>query len=488
MALARRSAAKLAEAISGRDGADGVRWVLQGPPLRQVVRRELRHALTEPELLGICRLRRARFRPGSRLSAWYDVGLRSGSASVPSSESRQVAVTWTARRGDGARRAENATAAIATAAVDAGLAGPFRSLAAEVPGLGLRLLVWPVDPSHPQLIRVADPRHVREMLAAVAAIASSPSALRPSGYAVRAVRYRPGQRHVLRYDPVGSADGGADGPALFAKLYRAGGAARAFEVAEWIAARMRFDHRGVTAVQPVAWVPDDDVVLYAELAGEPLTRRLGEPDAALARHLELAGAALRDLHGIAPPGDTAGLTAFDLGAELRSLAGAAGRLGAVLPGAGAGLASLLDRATAVHERLPPEAPVLAHGDYKADHLWVAPGGRCLTVIDFDSCYLAEPAVDLGKFLADLQWWYAGRTAHTLAWARQRFLDGYAGAGEPSARHVPSARLRRARLYEALALGRITSHRVRIFDRAWADHTEALIARAAEILTELECVR
>lgn len=485
MAVARRSAVKLAEALSGRAGADGVRWVVQGAPLRQVVRRELRHALTEPELLGTCRLRRARFRAGSRLRAWYEVGLRSGSASARASQSRQVAVTWTARRGDGARRAEGATAAMAAAAVDAGLAAPFRSLEAEVPTLGLRLLVWPLDPSHPQLIRVADPRHVPEMLAAAAPTASGPPALRPSsGYAVQAVRYRPGQRHVLRYAPLGGA-GGGDGPALFAKLYRDGGAARAFEIGEWIAARMRFDHRGVTAVRPLAWVPDDDVVLYAELGGEPLTRRLGEPDAALARHLGRAGAALRHLHGIAPPAHAAGMPAFDLGAELRSLEGAAGRLGAVLPSAGAGLAALLDRAAAVHERLPRETPALAHGDYKADHVWVAPGGRGLTVIDFDSCCLAEPAVDLGNFLADLQWWYASRTEHTLAWARQRFLDGYAAAGEPSARDLPTARLRRARLYEALALGRITSHRGRVFDRAWVDRTEALIACAAEILTELE---
>ena len=27
------------------------------------------------------------------------------------------------------------------------------------------------------------------------------------------------------------------------------------------------------------------------------------------------------------------------------------------------------------------------------------------MIDFDTCSLSDPAADIGKFLADLQWWY-----------------------------------------------------------------------------------
>ena len=65
--------------------------------------------------------------------------------------------------------------------------------------------------------------------------------------------------------------------------------------------------------------------------------------------------------------------------------------------------ALLDRARELHERLPQEPPTFTHGDFKSDHVWVAPGGPKL--IDFDSCRLGDPALDLGKFLADLQMWF-----------------------------------------------------------------------------------
>jgi hypothetical protein len=451
------NAAKLAEALSGRAGADGLRWVLQGAPLRRVLRQELRRLLTEPGLLGACRLQRAKFRPGHKLSAYYEVGLRSQSAS------RQVAVTWTVAAGEEARRDDGPTAAMEAAALGAGLATPFQGLEGELPALGMRLLVWPLDPSHPQLLRMSDPRHVHEMLA---------ERLRPApGYGVRAVRYRPGQRHVLRYDPLG------DGRALFAKLYLDGEAARAFGVAEWIAARLPRSDDGLSAARPIAHLPEQDVVLYGEAVGEPLTRRLGEPSATLGRCLALAGAALRRLHDTPSPTGELQPPTYDLRRELRSTSRAARRLGPMLPTVGGRLAALIERACVLDERLPREAPALAHGDYKADHLWIAPRGSGVTLIDFDSCSLSEPARDLGNFLADLQWWYAQRGAQALAWAQQRFLEGYAAAGDP-----PSERLRRARLYEAVALSRITAHRVRVFDRDWASRTEALTARAAEILT------
>src|SRR3989442_15662650 len=88
----------------------------------------------------------------------------------------------------------------------------FRSqLTAELPEWGMHVKVSPLDAQFPQLVRLLDPRHVRDMLAA--AYPASGVALdqpRPDGYAVTSIRYRPGNRHVLRYDPLHAANGGAD--------------------------------------------------------------------------------------------------------------------------------------------------------------------------------------------------------------------------------------------------------------------------------------
>ena len=54
--------------------------------------------------------------------------------------------------------------------------------------------------------------------------------------------------------------------------------------------------------------------------------------------------------------------------------------------------------------LPQEEPGFTHSDFKADHVLVTPQG--LALIDFDTCSLADPALDVGKFLADLDYWFA----------------------------------------------------------------------------------
>ena len=99
------------------------------------------------------------------------------------------------------------------------------------------------------------------------------------------------------------------------------------------------------------------------------------------------------------------------------------------------------------------------------------------MIDFDTCALADPALDVGKFLADLQWWYAAYGRPGLEAAQESFLNGY--ASDPS-----SARLLRARIYEALVLVKMTAHRVRLFDDNWAGRTGGLIDRADAVLRVL----
>ena len=96
----------------------------------------------------------------------------------------------------------------------------------------------------------------------------------------------------------------------------------------------------------------------------------------------------------------------------------------------------------MHERLSQEPPTFAHRDFKSEHVWVTPGG--LTLIDFDGSRLADPALDVGTFLADLRWWHETYNLPGLVQAQERFLAGYIPG-------TPKERLLRARLYEVIKL-------------------------------------
>src|SRR5439155_433482 len=98
------------------------------------------------------------------------------------------------------------------------------------------------------------------------------------------------------------------------------------------------------------------------------------------------------------------VAAEDFAAEVEGVARASEHICALLPRTGAVITETLERARAVHDRLPREAPTFTHGDFKADHVWVSRDG--LTLLDFGSCGIGDPARDVGKFLADLRWWSA----------------------------------------------------------------------------------
>src|SRR5205823_2030705 len=153
---------------------------------------------------------------GRRLNARYDLDL--GAAGR-----RPVAVTWEDPPSAPDWPAADAMEAQAAAA---GLAAPFLRLRSAVPELGLRVLVAPLDPAFRQLLRLSDPAQVPGLLAAAGA--GAVGAGRP--WSVAAVRYRPGQRHVLRWQQDGARD-----RAVFAKLYRRGGSAQAFRLASRVA-------------------------------------------------------------------------------------------------------------------------------------------------------------------------------------------------------------------------------------------------------------
>jgi len=246
---------------------------------------------------------------------------------------------------------------------------------------------------------------------------------------------------------------------------------RAPSAADWLA-----EHgEGVTAGRPLAYVAEDAVVLYPRVVGAPLSERLQRPGAGVAECLERAGAALHALHHL-PPAVAGPLKLHDFAAEVSEIAReASDHIPALLPSVGPAIEGLLARAGELHERLSPEPPTFTHGDFKSEHIWAAPGG--FTFIDFDGCRLADPAYDVGKFLADLQLWFTAYDQEGLEQVQEQFLAGYAP-------RAPQERLLRARLYEAVQLVKI-ARRVPLFDRDWAALTKQVIRRAQAVMNDLE---
>ncbi|HXQ36423.1 MAG TPA: aminoglycoside phosphotransferase family protein, partial [Anaerolineales bacterium] len=138
---------------------------------------------------------------------------------------------------------------------------------------------------------------------------------------------------------------------------------------------------------------------------------------------------------------------------------------------------IVDKAQTRYSNLPQEEPTFTHADFKSDHLLTTPQG--LTLIDFDTCTLTDPALDLGKFLADLEWWFTLKGISRVEEAQAELLKGYLGEGKPN--QSINERLVRANLFYVLILTKIVVRRVPIFRKEWASMTERMIERAAKVL-------
>jgi len=464
----RKRTVNVADALSWCAKLEGIRWLLRGGPPRRALRRALSALLPATEMLGPCRLRYARVGPGRKLTGYYDALIHI--EGTEGYRARPVAVTW---RSDGDADPEHGTAELAeiqAAAARHGVAAPFRQLGADVPAWGMHLQVFPLDARIPQLVRLSDPRYVRDVVAgAYAARAAAVDQALSRGYDVTSIRYRPGKRHVLRYDSLDTTER----ETIFAKVYHSEKGGQVFRVATQVADWLAQGGDLMTTVRPLAYVAEDAVVLYPRVSGAPFYERLLRPDRGVARWLRRAGAALRALHHL-PPAAAGPLRILDFAAEIREIERETAHVPALLPPVGATIRALLDRAQELHARLPQEPPTFTHRDFKCEHLLVAP--RSLTLIDFDRCAFADPAFDLGKLLADLHWWFTAYDQEGLEEAQAQFLGGYVPDKE---------RLVRARLYEAVELAHMTVLRARLFERHAAGRIEGLIGRAQTVVGRLQ---
>ena len=456
------------EILSGKAGLAGIQSLINGQSSRRLLRMEAQGMLQPDFRAGPFHLTRVKFKPDRKLLAYFTFPVLSHVSET--GHLVHLAVTWQKTLEGNDHR--EAWPQLQEEASRSGLMPVQCELWRDIPDRGMRLQVWPFDPEFPQLVRLGHPSYVAQMLTSLG-IARNLKELP----VVTPIRYRPGERHVLRYD-IDTADR-APGPRqrLYAKLYsNVQDAAKAFGIANRVVDWLGEHKLGLQGVRPEAMGHEEGVIFYPHAPGIPLSRQLHRSRRWLAAQLQIIGRALATMHN-GPETLQADLRQNTLTNEVKVVKRASEHIQVLLPDTYNKIIEIVDKIQDRYMALPQEKPTFTHSDFKSDHLLTTPQG--LTLIDFDTCTLTDPALDLGKFLADLEWWFTLRGLSGVEDAQTELLNGYLGEGEPEQKIYE--RLARAKLFHALILVKIVVRRVPLYKKQWGDQTQSMIKRAAGVL-------
>ncbi len=456
------------EIFSGNAGPVGLQWALNGAFSRRLLRGEVQKMLRSGYRAGPFHLTRAKFKPGRKLLAYFTFPALDSQGRT--NHPLHLAVAWENNL-DGDARLDS-WSQLEEEANRSGLMPVEYGLWRDLPERGMRLQLWPFDPEFPQLIRLGTPSYVAEMFAALG-ISGDLQQLP----IVSPIRYRPGERHVLRYE-IHSTDIGTNGRRwLYAKLYSATqDTARALGVANRVVDWLNTEPQSLHGVRPVALSQEDRVIFYPHVDGIPLSHELHRAGRWLGAQLQTIGRGLALLHR-GPETLQSDLRQNTFSNEAKVVKRASEHIQVLLPETYNKILKILDQAQERYFVLPQEKPTFTHADFKSDHLLVTPQG--LTLIDFDTCTLTDPALDLGKFLADLEWWFMLKGISGIEEAQAELLKGYVGDRERD--QQVDERLRRARFFHVLILVKIVARRVPLYDKEWSAITARMIERAAHLL-------
>ena len=457
-----------ADILSGKAGLAGIHWALNGQSSHRLLRNEVQRMLREGYRAGPFHLTRAKFKPGRKLLAYFNFPVFN--VANKASHSVHLAVTWQNMLEDGNHA--NIRQQLQEEAERSGLMPVQRELYRDLPEQGIRLQIWPFDLKFPQLVRLGNPSHVGNLLAFLGIVHDLKQLP-----VIAPIRYRPKERHVLRYEIYLPETTPGRGQRLYAKLYsNEEDTARAFGIANRVVDWLDSNNQGLQGNRPEAMSQEDRVIFYPHAPGIPLSHQLNHSQGWLAAQLKIIGRALASMHN-GPEALQAGLKENTLTNEARVVRRASEHIQVLIPETHDKILKIVDGVEAHYSRLPQEKPTFTHSDFKADHLLSTPQG--LTLIDFDTCKLTDPALDIGKFLADLEWWFTSTRISGLKEAQTELLNGYLGEGEHD--QFIYERLARARLFHVLILIKIVIRRVPIYKKDWAAMTDRMIDQAAEVL-------
>ena len=322
---------------------------------------------------------------GDRCGLQYPLRVR-----TPQGGLRELLVAGEMHRTPGAA-AWAAHRALALAARHPSPPPPAPRPAGLIEELRMAVSVFPTIPALPTLAEAADTRRMSSVLGTRVSVIDLVS-LRRSGGAVLLYRLE-------------------TGPDVFGKVGYAG--------AGDVLAALDTETLGVARPRLLGRFPELDLRVISRGPGR--RPALTDPEAlgTAARAGAVAAA------GLPPSGIGAGAHRR-LEEEIGRAAEAAAEIGADAPELASRLHGALERARAVAARTAVPPPALAHGDLTPSQLLL--DGATVGLVDLDGACQAEPALDLGRFLAYLRVAAAKSGAAATTGLRDRLLDAYRAAG------------------------------------------------------------
>jgi aminoglycoside phosphotransferase (APT) family kinase protein len=254
-------------------------------------------------------------------------------------------------------------------------------------GIGVRR--FPIDPGLPSLSTVLDPARFGAALGQALGLPDG------SPVATRLLRYRPGRRATLLVSVGGVSAGPAGSATYVAKVYHDDVKAAAVATEGRALQALRLPPPLVLA-PVVAHLPDLAVVVQRHLPGRDLVIDLADPMVGTRHGTDVtrAAQALAALHrGTVPAGRPRPVER-----ELRRFVDRATAIRSVDPVTGDVLLALAHDVLGLR---PAPGPVsLVHGDCKPSQFLM--DRDRVALLDLDHCGIAEPAYDVGNFVASLR--------------------------------------------------------------------------------------
>ena len=271
-----------------------------------------------------------------------------------------------------------------------------------LPELGLHLSAAP--PERLEAVpRLTDAELARPLLESAIRAGGRYPDLRIERCEAEVMRFKPGSRCTVRYRLDLGAAGRPEWPrCVVAKTYHGGKGENAYAGMEalWGTPLSRGDV--VTLAEPLAYVPEERILVQGPVAEDTTLKALvvqtfasgGRAElAALAEELDKTADGLAALHRTeAWHGDV-----WSLGQEVGELREAIGRLAVVFPERVAEVEALLGAVDAADRDRPADPARPAHGSFRPAQVLLHAGR--IGFIDFDGFGRAEPAADVGLFLA-----------------------------------------------------------------------------------------
>jgi hypothetical protein len=342
--------------------------------------------------------------------------------------------------------------------------GELPASAQVIEPLGMQVYSFEQDPALPGLATAMDPQRMR--VALIEALPEFRDGAELIGVRARPLRYRPGRRCTLRFDlsTRDRASGAYGVRTLYGKAYHEfNKAASVYNEMQMLAASDAARSGRVLLAPAAAFLPDLMIVLQAPVVGESLEMYM-EGLQGNVTHGDARGwdGVIHSADALAAV-HTSGVTTDrerPIEKEVKRFAKRASQAAQVDPVAGAKLSELAEALPNWLPLLPEwnERITIVHGDCKHSQCLLTADG--LAILDWDHCGMADPATDIGTYLATLRQMGihqalksrgSAASAARTQWLREledAFLDTYVESSGFGESFYP-----RVRWYEAVALMR-----------------------------------